>query len=113
MEEATDVLSTIFTLFFAISSLAMLIVMTIYEHLTLKQAKENHKKAEKIIDKKCKEIEDGIGKDLAKTKEENDRLKKLCDRTLAAAEKQDEELERLRKENAELKEKSKTKQAKK
>lgn len=113
MEEAANVLSTIFTLVFALSSLAMLILMTIYERLTLKQTKENHKKVEKLVDEKCKEIEDGIGKELAETKKENERLKKLCDRTLAVAEEQDKKLDQLQKENEQLKEKNKTKQSKK
>lgn len=78
-----------------------------------KEVQKLNKEIDKVVDEKCKEIEDGIGKELAETKKDNERLKNLCDRTIAAAEKRDEELEQLRKENAELKEKSKAKQTKK
>lgn len=78
-----------------------------------KRIKVNDEKIKNLIDKKCKEIEDGIGKELAETKKENERLKKLCDRTLAVAEEQDKKLDQLQKENEQLKEKNKTKQSKK
>lgn len=93
-----------------------LICIYIDIRLTEKQLKESKKiyaEIEKTVNAKCKEIEDGIGKELAETKKENDRLKKLCDRTLAAAEEQDKKLDQLQKENEQLKEKSKAKQPKK
>lgn len=78
-----------------------------------KRMKADDEKTKKLIDKKCKEIEDGIGKELAKALEENTRLKKLCDRTLATAEEQDKKIEQLQAENEQLKAKGKEKQGKK
>lgn len=108
-----ETLANILLIITMFGSLGLLIFGWIDMCRFTKRMKRDHESTEKLIDKKCKEIEDGIGKELAETKKENERLKNLCDRTLATAQKQDEELERLRKENEELKEKSKAKQTKK
>lgn len=78
-----------------------------------KRMKKDHESSEKLVEKRAKEIKEGIGKELAEALKENTRLKKLCDRTLATAEEQDKKIEQLQAENEQLKAKGKEKQGKK
>lgn len=107
-----ETLANILLIITMFGSLGLLIFGWIDMCRFTKRMKRDHESAEEPIDKKCKEIEDGIGKELAETKKENERLKKLCDRTLAVAEEQDKKLDQLQKENEQLKAKGK-KQGKK
>ncbi len=108
-----ETLANILLIITMLGSLGLLIFGWVDMCRFTKRMKVSDENIKSIIDKKCKEIEDGIGKELAETKKENDRLKKLCDRTLASAEEQDKKLDQLQKENEQLKEKIKAKQSKK
>lgn len=73
--------------------------------------KKDHESSEKLVEKRAKEIKEGIGKELAEALKENTRLEKLSDQVLADLEEKNKEIEQLRsakttlkKENRELKE---------
>lgn len=107
-----ETLANILLIITMLGSLGLLIFGWIDMCRFTKRMKRDHESTEKLIDKKCKEIEEGIGKELAKALEENTRLKKLCDRTLATVEEQDKKIKQLQAENEQLKAKGK-KQGKK
>lgn len=103
METAVNIITTILSIVLLLSSLTLCIGGMITIIKDFKRSEEHRKNTDKLIDKKCKEIEDGIGKELAQALDDNKRLKALCDRTLATAEKTEEELAKLRSAKAELK----------
>lgn len=103
METAVNIITTILSVVLLLSSLTLCIGGMITIVKDFKRSEEHRKNTNKLIDKKCKEIENSIGKELAQALDDNKRLKALCDRTLAAAEKTEEELAKLRSAKAELK----------
>lgn len=103
METAVNIITTILSVVLLLSSLTLCIGGMIAIVKDFKRSEEHRKNTDKLIDKKCKEIENSIGKELAQALDDNKRLKALCDRTLAAAEKTEEELAKLRSAKAELK----------
>lgn len=106
-----ETLANILLIITMFSSLGLLIFGWVDMCRFTKRMKKDHESAEKLIDKKAKEIKEGIGKELAEALKENTRLEKLSDQVLADLEEKNKEIEQLRsaktalkKENRELKE---------